>query len=424
MKQAKYPKGYILATILFIVITSIFLLLCNVVYMNGRQIYRHGFTEVNAAYTIRASLSGISNHFQKVRMVAGQQYDTEQERGQKIAEQTAEIKPKVMAELDNLQEAMEALKNISDLSETDTININELENTVEYISELSLNMLQIDNEAAPESSSNDLTPEERRAQADAKRLASEENSKIMADAQKNVIFALDKALDEWRQETDVEIASSRKFHIISNAMMLLIIAFVSILIIIIGFSIKRKETEVFQQREEAQYQESRAEKANAKTTEIAYKNLIMDCGNRYSLTEFVDSQLKEARAFYIARFELVNFNQILSQNGYDQIDRYMTEAANTIKSIFKDNGILFTTAGEDFIFVFHEGIEREEAQKKADHIRKVIGEVLVASLNIESAVTGAVAYTGKFQDRNADAILTALRSAGIQSANSDQLIFV
>ena len=424
MKKAKYPKGYILATILFVVISGIFLILSNIVYVNGRQIYRHGFTEVNAAYTIRASLGNISNQFQKVRMLAQQPFESEQERGQAIAEKNAEIAPKIREELTNLENAMTDLKSISDLSDTDKININELDNNIEYLIALSNNMLNAGTDKEQEVPSSELTPEERRAQTDAQRLTNEQNSTVMADAQKNVFASLDKALAEWRSVTDVEITDSRKSHIISNYMMIAIMVLVSIAIIAVGFIIKRKETEVFQQREVAQYQESRAEKAKAKTTEIAYKNLIMDCGNRYSLTEQIDSMLRNERSFFVGRFDLVDFSGILSQVGYDRIDQFMTDSANTIKSVFNGTGTLFTTAGEDFIFVFDEGISDTEIQSKAEHIRKVIGDTLAATLNIESAVTASVIYSEKYKNRSADAMLTALRSAGIKSAKSGQLILL
>lgn len=420
MKRAKYPKGYILATVLFVVITSIYMVLSNIVYSNGRQIYRHGFTEVDAAYTIRASLGNLSNQFQKVRMVAQQQFDTEQERGQAIAEKNAEIQPKIQEELGNLEKAMEDLKNISDLSDTDKVNINELDNAVEYLVGLSESMLE-EGVGKDQEDLSALTPEERRVQADAKRLANEQNSTVMADAQKTVIAALDKALAEWRSVAAVEIAQSRSSHIVSNVLMLAIMVVASIAIIAVGFSIKRKEDEVFQQREVAQYQESRAEKANAKTTEIAYKNLIMDCGNRYSLAEYVASKLKDGSAFHVARFDLLNYDTILSKVGYDRIDQFMEEAANSIKSIFQDSGTLFTTAGEDFIFVFNEGTGDEEVQRKAERMRKVVGDVLVSTLGIEGTVTGAVASSGRFKNRDADALMTALRSAGLQSAKTGHM---
>lgn len=418
-KRASYPKGYIFATILFVVVTGIFLLLCNIVYNNGRQIYRHGFTEVNAAYTIRASLASISNRFQMIRLVAEQEYDSDRERGQKIAEKTQELAPKINNELDNLRAAMTELKNISDLSEEDKQNIRELDAAVNNLIDVSLNTL---NSGKAETS---ITPEDAEAQAAGGAPSAQkgaETSKQMSQAQNATFTALEKALGRWRAETEVELASSRKFHVISNCMMAAIMAVVSISIIMMGFFTMRKENEVLQQKEMAEYQESRAAKAKAKTEEIAYTNLIMDCGNRYSLTEYINEQLKSETPFFAASFELVDFNGILSMIGYEQVDKYMAETASKIQSAFQKDGVLFTTTGEDFIFIFDESVSGTAVPEKAGNIRKLINDMLVASTNIGSPVTGAVVYSENFKGKTADALLTALHSVNMQSAATGQLI--
>ena len=190
--RKSYPVGYIAAAIFFTIFSVMYLTLCNVVYTNGRQIYRHGYNEALAVYTLRTKTSAISSHVQELRVVAQANYNTNLQREKALQEVTERLEPQVNEDLEEMRAALQDLHNIPDLTEKDLQDINDIDAAVAEFEDAITTILQNGKEVYDSPAIEDNTPDAKRQQAALLKEKAEQNSKLMQNSQENLGIAIGK----------------------------------------------------------------------------------------------------------------------------------------------------------------------------------------------------------------------------------------
>ena len=397
-----YPIAYIIVAILFTIFTFVYLTLCNVVYINGHQIYLHGVTEMEACYTIRSATASMSNSMQQVRIMGEQMrrmIDDEDpaQKAQEATELVQKTSERINSNITTMNEAIGRCRAIPNLTAEESANIEQMAAAVDQVTNVSLTI--IDSARKGGKLQEDLVEQ-------------------MGNAQQTVFASLEKTMASCRVDTAADIEKSRKFHIVTNFMMMFIYIIGLPAILIVGNIVRKKEETIFIKEEEASYQQSKAEQATKKTVDIAYTNLVMDCGNQYALMNYLDEVLKSNKNIYVGKLEIADFDSILSMVGYGQMDNYMSVMASRIRSAYDESGTLFTVSGKEFVFAFNPGVTEHQASTSLDDCKRIISNFTsVLNIQIGSPILSALAYTGNFKTKTGDAMLTALHTDCLKSKN-------
>lgn len=237
----------------------------------------------------------------------------------------------------------------------------------------------------------------------------------------NVVTSARNLAEASQSNAENVIASSRTSHIRADYIMMTVFILVLGAILFAGHLARKKDLALAIKEEENAILDSTAKNAKSKAYEVAYKNLTMNCGNRYALAENVAEQINDGTSFCIAKFNLGEYNNTLSIIGYDRMDNCLSRISSSIKRHYGDIGTLFTVDDESIAFVFSNKVAAREAAEKAEHIRKYINEKFGSELHINIPITGAVLCTHHFRDKSSDEILTALHSVSMQSSVSNPL---
>lgn len=202
---------------------------------------------------------------------------------------------------------------------------------------------------------------------------------------------------------------NRNAHIAGDCAMMGIFVVIVAVILLIGRIVQKKDSE-------NSILEHSAENAKRKTVEVAYKDILTDCGNRFALEKYISEQLNSKTAFCLAQLNIYDYSGLLSVTGYNKMDECMYKIAETIKQKFGDSGTLYTIKDDEFVFAFNNKIASAEASRTAENIRKAIREILITEIHIDVPVIGAVLNTQKYANSNSNTILTSLHSASVKSA--------
>ena len=155
-----------------------------------------------------------------------------------------------------------------------------------------------------------------------------------------------------QENADEIMANSKQMHIAGDYAMMGIFLAVVVTILVVGQLVRKKEERIAATEEEAAIMESKAETAKQKTIDIAYKNLTMDCGNRFALDKLLENHLVNDPIVLI-QYEVADFAAILSMIGYSRMDDFMSKTAESIKTRYSNYGELFTLDGREFVFAFY-----------------------------------------------------------------------
>ena len=315
-----------------------------------------------------------------------------------------------------MRAALQDLHNIPDLTEKDLQDINDIDAAVAEFEDAITTILQNGKEVYDSPAIEGNTPDAQRQQAALLKEKAEQNSKLMQESQENLGIAIGKAMGRWNGMTNMEMGKSRRFHIISDFLMLFIYIVGMAAILIIGNVVRKKEEKLAMKEEEASYQQSKAESATQKTIDIAYKNLVMDCGNKYALLNYVDEVLSSEQEIFVSKLELGDYDAILSMVGLSEMDNYMSVMSNRIKAAYAECGTLFTLSGRDFVFAFNPTITAQQAMEFTEDMKRIIGNIPSAlSVQVGSPILSSMAYTGNFKNKNSDSLLTNLHIACLNS---------
>ena len=214
--------------------------------------------------------------------------------------------------------------------------------------------------------------------------------------------------EELRLNADIAKKESRTAHITGDFIMMGIFLAVVITLLFIGRFVQKRESE----------KETLAranEKIKKKTVEVAYKNVLFDCGNRYALEEYISKQLVKQNTFCLTQLTLGDYSNLLSIMGFDKMDNCLSKIASKVKEKFEKFGTLFMIKDEDFVFVFNNEIPTTDASNIAESIRRTIYEIIFTEIHISVPIIGAVLNTKRYSNTSSDKILTSLHSASAQS---------
>lgn len=230
---------------------------------------------------------------------------------------------------------------------------------------------------------------------------------------RNAVFEnTDHVIEMCQEFTDHEMNGSARFHTISNIMLVIIMILGSTSIIMIGRSAKKREDQVSLAQKEAEYQAQKAQKSSQKTFEIAYKNLIMDCGNRFALQERINALAEDGYQYYLVRYVMVDFRDIITLVGYGNMDDYLSKVSELIQEKVGDKGEVFTTNGEDFAILFEkDNIDPNALVPLCNEILAMISNMsAVSNINVRSNVIGILIDSYKLPNTNPDTALTIINS--------------
>ena len=214
--------------------------------------------------------------------------------------------------------------------------------------------------------------------------------------------------DELRTTANNDKQSNRNAHVAGDCAMMGIFIVVVVAILFIGRLVQKKDAK-------NSFLEHSAENAKRKTVEVAYKDILTDCGNRFALEKYVSEQLNAKTSFCLAQLNIYDYSNLLSIMGYDKMDECAYKIAEDIKHKFNDFGTLYTMKDDEFVFVFNNDVTSVEASRTAENIRRVIHKILLMEIHIDVPVIGAVLNTERYANSNSNAILTSLHSASAQS---------
>ncbi len=375
MHKKPFPRFIIFAIIIYAVVNVVFLVVSNIIYINGRWTYRHSVKAMNALYTVSDEVDNVN---QKVEKLISNEYETTRE----VAVSD------IFNSLHTVDSAVEDYCSIEKANEYEEANIKLLSDAV---NNYRAKVEDIVNDNGNTDASTEIA-DMRKTHTGTKHILN------------SIMFMCKKYADDRAE-------SSRRFHIISDCSFSIMFIVGVILLILIGFNVKRREERLAAKQQEAEYQQNRANKAAQKTVDIAYTNLIMDCGNRYALQEHLDELLKNEKNFCIAKFVLGDHDALLSMISYSVMDNYMSEMSKRIKETFGNYGTLYTVSGEDFTFLFNEKITLQQAEQYAEDIKCLIGNIgSVININVSSPVFSAVTGSQPFRGKTADSLLTKLHA--------------
>ena len=377
MHKKPFPRFIILTIIIYTIVNLVFLLVSNIIYVNGRWIYLHSVKAMTSLYTVSDSVDSVNTQVEQ--LIAGE-YENEREIAVSDIRNT----------LHTVDAAVDEYRSTEKVNEYEEANIKLLTDAVsKYRNEIE-NIIDVSERSAEEIA--EVTAEMCKIHNDTKHILN------------SIMFMSKKYADE-------RAASSRQFHIISDFLFLIMLLVGVALLILIGINVRRREERLAAKQEEAAFQQSRANKANQKTKDIAYTNLIMDCGNRYALQELMDTMLQNGQNFYLARFVLSDRDALLSMLSYANMDNYMGAMSRRIKEAFGDRGTVYTISGEDFAFLFNNNVTEQQASQYTEDIRRMVGNVgSVTNINVSSNVIGVFTSSVTFKEKGSDAMLSKLHS--------------
>lgn len=233
-----------------------------------------------------------------------------------------------------------------------------------------------------------------------------------AEDERAAFLTAAKNLSAVSQDTAQEaVASSKKKHLRGDYSMTAIFVVVIASIVYIGFVVRKKEAVLDAQEEANKSLKANVERTRSKVYEIAYKNFLLDCGNRYALKDALDKKAKEGKTYYLAQFTLSTYSSLISMFGYNSMDDCLPNVAKRIQD--KYAGSLFSLSDDTFVFMF-DGNSAITAKNYAEQIRMIIRDTMTAHFRVEIPIQGAVLYANK-RGEDGDVILHRLYSSTIQS---------
>lgn len=210
------------------------------------------------------------------------------------------------------------------------------------------------------------------------------------------------------------VSSSKKMHIRGDYAMTAIFLVTITAILYIGHLVRKKESALATEEEANRKLKVNVEKTRDKVYEAAYKNLLLNCGNRYALQEATEEKAGKNQSYCIAQFTVVTFANLISMFGYNNMDNCLANIGKVLEK-FNDVGSLYAASEGTLVFAFNEDIVQNTAMNKAEQIRSLIQSLMSSNFHIEVPVQGAILSTIRFRGKSGDAILQQLHSATIQS---------
>lgn len=374
------PREFIRSTVIFIIVDLIFLGVCNIMYNNSALMYYNGMAGVNSAYDIRTYADNIYN---EISTNVGRK------------EEIDEFNNAIENELANMNNAMSRCNQVNVVSMIWPDEAGVLADTdasVRHFIQCTKGSVQLIKNETDKSAA--LSVEE------------------LKEARNAVFENTDHVIEMCQEFTDHEMKGSARFHTISNIMLVIIMIIGSASIIMIGRSAKKREDQVSLAQKEAEYQAQKAQKSSQKTFEIAYKNLIMDCGNRFALQERIKALAEDGYQYYLVRYVMVDFRDIITLAGYGNMDDYLSKVSELIQEKVGDRGEVFTTNGEDFAILFEkDNIDPNALVPLCNEIHAMISNMsAVSNINVRSNVIGVMIDSYKLTNTDPDTALTVINS--------------
>lgn len=250
----------------------------------------------------------------------------------------------------------------------------------------------------------------------------ESKETVDSDALNEAELAAKRLSEAAQENAEIVMATSKKSHITGDYFMMTLFIVVLAAILVIGRFVQKNASALADKEQENRRLETNVANVKVKAYEAAYKNLLYDCGNRFALAENVDKQLKEGKQFCISQFSLLEYCNLISIFGYEQLDECLSGVAGEIMRLFSDSGELYSVGDNGFAFVFNERATLNEITNKSESIRQTINSIVTMQLQnisntsnmniqVNAPVIGAIVCTNHWVGKSADSILKRLHAA-------------
>ena len=370
-------KGYVLASVVLLLITLANFVLINIVFINSKSITDNNMKAVRQMNTINSELANVNRN---ALMIAGNIGDPY------AAVSNIENSFRI---IEANEAAYEKIKNRSDI-EIKRYNQSKL-------------LLEAYHQKlfAIRDTFRSIPPEGRRE------IYLQELHPLQITATEMFLAASelnDKNADDLVHRNSI-------IHGISIDLMIFLLAVGEIAIFLLGKRAKKSHQELLRRQHEIEVAGEKLQLSKDRMTDLARMNLLTNMKNRYALEDELSSRL-ETDQFNIGVFDIDNFRNINDLYGYAFGDEYLAAIGEALNNEFSDVARIYNITGNEFCFVFNDDVPDSQAQKIAEKIRTVISKpYTILNISVQSSVSGSIYHYLPNDCLNVSALLIKMDTA-------------
>lgn len=383
MKKYKFPKEYISACMVYTILSMLFTLLITIIYLNSVQMYNHNTTAIYHLCDMQSAMLNININ---TECLISNNYDSREE-----------VEDNIKVWVSQLNSAVSHYNMISaDTAEDDY--------AASFRNNIEIYRKNVENIVNTKGSIDD------------KKVNYRNNVLyvyyIINDDIENLIIS-------YKDSSNYSMDKLKSFYIMTLVGVLFLIIIGDSVLLYVGYKIKSKEEQVELSQKEIEYQKEMASKAKQKTIDIAFTDVLLDCGNRYALVKDIEKRIKNKKDFYMSRFVITDFEELACMIGYNQMDDYKIKISEYLKENYSNYAGIFTLNGNDFVLLFDSDLRDEQVEYYAGEIREnIVGLTAKLDIYVAPNISGILTKAKVEKGQEAEQLLSNL-SAGYLKIKAD-----